>query len=56
MLFLGAEDGRVLKVLAAARSPGDVQNAGGTAAPGDTGEPGAEVLLLEEISLYEPRW
>ncbi|XP_066842051.1 semaphorin-6C isoform X1 [Anser cygnoides] len=56
VLFLGAEDGRVLKVLAAARSPGDVQNAGGTAAPGDTGEPGAEVLLLEEISLYEPRW
>uniref|UniRef100_A0A8B9BU91 Semaphorin 6C n=1 Tax=Anser brachyrhynchus TaxID=132585 RepID=A0A8B9BU91_9AVES len=40
VLFLGAEDGRVLKVLAAARSPGDVQN----------------VLLLEEISLYEPRW
>ncbi|NWZ28611.1 SEM6C protein, partial [Asarcornis scutulata] len=56
VLFLGAEDGRVLKVLAATRSPGDIQNSGDPAALGDTGEPGAEVLLLEEISLYEPRW
>ncbi|XP_062454112.1 semaphorin-6C isoform X2 [Rhea pennata] len=42
VLFLGAEDGRVLKVLAAAPEPG--------ATPG----PGSETLLLEEISLYDP--
>lgn len=60
VLFLGAEDGRVLKVLAAAQSPEATQPRGGTAAPGDTREPGdsgdssAEALLLEDISLYDP--
>ncbi|XP_075593193.1 semaphorin-6C isoform X2 [Balearica regulorum gibbericeps] len=60
VLFLGAEDGRVLKVLAAARHPGATQHPGGTAAPGDSQEPGdsrdvgSETLLLEEISLYDP--
>ncbi|XP_066193825.1 semaphorin-6C [Sylvia atricapilla] len=51
VLFLGAEDGRVLKVLAAAQPPG------GTLAPGDTrelGDSGAKTLLLEDISLYDP--
>ncbi|GAB0201093.1 semaphorin-6C [Grus japonensis] len=60
VLFLGAEDGRVLKVLAAARRPGATQHPGGTPAPGDSQEPGdsgdvgSETLLLEEISLYDP--
>uniref|UniRef100_A0A663DPI6 Semaphorin 6C n=1 Tax=Aquila chrysaetos chrysaetos TaxID=223781 RepID=A0A663DPI6_AQUCH len=40
VLFLGAEDGRVLKVLAAAQHPGATRS---------------ETLLLEEISLYDPR-
>ncbi|NWU38758.1 SEM6C protein, partial [Hylia prasina] len=60
VLFLGAEDGRVLKVLAAAQHPEAPQPAGGTLAPGDTRELGdsrdssAKTLLLEEISLYDP--
>lgn len=60
VLFLGAEDGRVLKVLVAMRHPGATQRPGGTPAPGDSQEPGdagdagSETLLLEEISLYEP--
>ncbi|XP_054661997.1 semaphorin-6C isoform X3 [Grus americana] len=60
VLFLGAEDGRVLKVLAAARRPGATQHPSGTPAPGDSQEPGdsgdvgSETLLLEEISLYDP--
>ncbi|XP_064257456.1 semaphorin-6C isoform X3 [Passer domesticus] len=60
VLFLGAEDGRLLKVLAAAQSPEATQPPGGTPAPGDTGEPGdsgdssGKPLLLEEISLYDP--
>ncbi|XP_032938537.1 semaphorin-6C [Catharus ustulatus] len=60
VLFLGAEDGRVLKVLAAAQSPEGTQPRGGTAAPGDPREPGdsgdssAQALLLEDISLYDP--
>ncbi|KAM9368345.1 LOW QUALITY PROTEIN: semaphorin-6C [Phaethornis superciliosus] len=52
VLFLGAEDGRVLKVLAATQHPG------GTLAPGDTGDTGdtdSETLLLEDINLYDPR-
>lgn len=61
VLFLGAEDGRVLKVLAAAQHPKATQSPGGTLAPGDTRELGdsrdstAKTLLLEEISLYDPR-
>ncbi|NXK00243.1 SEM6C protein, partial [Corythaixoides concolor] len=60
VLFLGAEDGRVLKVLAAARHHGAARHPGGTLAPGDsrepgdTGDTGSETLLLEEISLYDP--
>ncbi|NXW09195.1 SEM6C protein, partial [Fregetta grallaria] len=60
VLFLGAEDGRVLKVLAATRHPGAIQHPRGTPAPGDSREPGdtggagSETLLLEEISLYDP--
>ncbi|NXW70980.1 SEM6C protein, partial [Hirundo rustica] len=60
VLFLGAEDGRVLKVLAAAQHPEATRAPGGTLAPGDSREPGdggdsgAEALLLEEISLYDP--
>lgn len=60
VLFLGAEDGRVLKVLAAARHPEATRHPGGTPAPGDsrepgdTGDTGSETLLLEEISLYDP--
>ncbi|KAK4807635.1 hypothetical protein QYF61_015981 [Mycteria americana] len=61
VLFLGAEDGRVLKVLAAARHPGAGRgHPSGTRAPGDSREPGdsgdagSETLLLEEISLYDP--
>ncbi|XP_074896814.1 semaphorin-6C isoform X1 [Buteo buteo] len=61
VLFLGAEDGRVLKVLAAAQHPRATRHPGGTPAPGDSREPGdpgdtsSETLLLEEISLYDPR-
>ncbi|XP_037267692.1 semaphorin-6C isoform X2 [Falco rusticolus] len=61
VLFLGAEDGRVLKVLAATQHPGATQHPSGTPAPGDSQEPGdtgdatSETLLLEEISLYDPR-
>ncbi|XP_069650266.1 semaphorin-6C isoform X4 [Haliaeetus albicilla] len=61
VLFLGAEDGRVLKVLAAAQHPRATRHPGSTPAPGDSREPGdtgdtsAETLLLEEISLYDPR-
>ncbi|XP_029880341.1 semaphorin-6C isoform X3 [Aquila chrysaetos chrysaetos] len=61
VLFLGAEDGRVLKVLAAAQHPGATRHPGSTPAPGDSQEPGgtgdtsSETLLLEEISLYDPR-
>ncbi|NXK14790.1 SEM6C protein, partial [Herpetotheres cachinnans] len=60
VLFLGAEDGRVLKVLAATQHPGATRHPGGTLAPGDSREPGdtgdtaSETLLLEEISLYDP--
>ncbi|NXV23591.1 SEM6C protein, partial [Cepphus grylle] len=62
VLFLGAEDGRVLKVLVATRQPGATRHPGGsTPAPGDSREPGdsgdtagSETLLLEEISLYDP--
>ncbi|NXY24936.1 SEM6C protein, partial [Atrichornis clamosus] len=60
VLFLGAEDGRVLKVLAATRRPEATQPPGGTPAPRDTREPGdskdsgTKTLLLEEISLYDP--
>ncbi|XP_067169691.1 semaphorin-6C isoform X4 [Apteryx mantelli] len=54
VLFLGAEDGRVLKVLAAARDPGDMGDPGDTPEPGDIRKPGSEALLLEEISLYDP--
>ncbi|XP_057257650.1 semaphorin-6C-like, partial [Pezoporus wallicus] len=51
VLFLGAEDGRVLKVLLAAQQP-----PAGTPAPGEShGDPGSEALLLEEISLYDPK-
>ncbi|XP_065607594.1 semaphorin-6C [Cyrtonyx montezumae] len=45
VLFVGSEDGRVLKVLTAARPHGD------SAGPGDDGGTGA--VLLEEIRLYE---
>ncbi|XP_074785405.1 semaphorin-6C isoform X1 [Athene noctua] len=61
VLFLGAEDGRVLKVLAPTGHLGATQHPGGTPAPpgdsrgrGDPGDPGSETLLLEEISLYDP--
>ena len=60
VLFLGAEDGRVLKVLAATWHPGATQHPGGTPTPSDSREPsdhgdaGSETLLLEEISLYDP--
>ncbi|NXC08802.1 SEM6C protein, partial [Orthonyx spaldingii] len=60
VLFLGAEDGRLLKVLAAAQRPEVTQPPGGTPVPGDTRELGdsgdsrAKTLLLEEISLYDP--
>ncbi|NXU94101.1 SEM6D protein, partial [Xiphorhynchus elegans] len=60
VLFLGAEDGRVLKVLAAPRPPEATQHPVGTPAPGDTrgpgdtGDTGDRTLLLEEISLYDP--
>ncbi|NXA43118.1 SEM6C protein, partial [Eudromia elegans] len=57
VLFLGAEDGRLLKVLAAPREPGDMpgEAPGDAAHLGDTAEPaGAGALLLEEISLYDP--
>ncbi|KAM4880613.1 semaphorin-6C [Sylvia borin] len=57
VLFLGAEDGRVLKVLAAAQHPGATQPPEGTLAPGDTrelGDSSANTLLLEDISLYDP--
>ncbi|NXT00067.1 SEM6C protein, partial [Jacana jacana] len=60
VLFLGAEDGRVLKVLVATRQPGPPWTPAGTLAPGDsqepgdTGDTGSETLLLEEISLYDP--
>ncbi|KAM6294229.1 LOW QUALITY PROTEIN: semaphorin-6C [Aegotheles albertisi] len=59
VLFLGAEDGQVLKVLAATRRPGATRHPGGvTSAPsgshGDTGDSGTETLLLEEINLYDP--
>ncbi|NXD31164.1 SEM6C protein, partial [Spelaeornis formosus] len=60
VLFLGAEDGRVLKVLAAAQRPETTQPRGGTSVPGDPRQLGdsrdssATTLLLEEISLYDP--
>ncbi|XP_051496953.1 LOW QUALITY PROTEIN: semaphorin-6C [Apus apus] len=60
VLFLGTEDGRVLKVLVATRPPGATRHPGGTPAPsdsrgpGDAGDTGSETLLLEEISLYDP--
>ncbi|NXE98681.1 SEM6C protein, partial [Menura novaehollandiae] len=60
VLFLGAEDGRVLKVLAATRRPVATQPPGGTPAlgatrePGDSEDSGTKTLLLEEISLYDP--
>ncbi|NWR39648.1 SEM6C protein, partial [Tachuris rubrigastra] len=60
VLFLGAEDGRVLKVLAATQNPETTQHPVGTPAPGDTpgagdtGDTGDTTLLLEEISLYDP--
>ncbi|NXQ58424.1 SEM6C protein, partial [Anthoscopus minutus] len=60
VLFLGAEDGRLLKVLAAAQRPEAPRPPGGTLAPGDPRELGdsrdssARTLLLEEISLYDP--
>lgn len=61
VLFLGAEDGRVLKVLAATQHPQATRHPSSTLAPGDSREPGdtgdtsSETLLLEEISLYDPR-
>ncbi|KAL9823227.1 LOW QUALITY PROTEIN: semaphorin-6C [Geothlypis trichas] len=56
VLFLGAEDGRLLKVLAAAQSPEASQPPGGTPAPRDPrlGDSRDRTLLLEEISLYDP--
>ncbi|KAM8986362.1 semaphorin-6C [Ara ararauna] len=45
VLFLGAEDGRVLKVLL---PPGD------SPGPGGDGGAASEALLLEEINLYDP--
>lgn len=61
VLFLGAEDGRVLKVLAATQHPQATRHPSSTLAPsdsrepGDTGDTSSETLLLEEISLYDPR-
>ncbi|XP_072774516.1 semaphorin-6C isoform X2 [Taeniopygia guttata] len=52
VLFLGAEDGRLLKVLAAAQHPGGTP--GDSREPGDSGNSSARTLLLEEISLYDP--
>ncbi|XP_064494422.1 semaphorin-6C, partial [Pseudopipra pipra] len=60
VLFLGAEDGRVLKVLVGTGSPETTQPPAGTPGPGDTpgagdsGDSGGTTLLLEEINLYEP--
>ncbi|XP_064032016.1 LOW QUALITY PROTEIN: semaphorin-6C [Pogoniulus pusillus] len=60
VLFLGTEDGRLLKVLVGTWHPGAAQHPTGTPAPPDSQEQGAkgdassETLLLEEISLYEP--
>ncbi|NXS59042.1 SEM6C protein, partial [Brachypteracias leptosomus] len=60
VLFLGAEDGRVLKVLVGTWPPVATQHPAGTPAPGDSQELGddgdtdSEMLLLEEISLYDP--
>ncbi|KAM4644533.1 semaphorin-6C [Amazona ochrocephala] len=58
VLFLGAEDGRVLKVLLPARErpegpagPGGGRGSGGGGGGGDSG---SEALLLEEIELYDP--
>ncbi|KAM9515208.1 semaphorin-6C [Guaruba guarouba] len=45
VLFLGAEDGRVLKVLLAP---------GGSREPGGDGDAASEALLLEDIDLYDP--
>lgn len=62
MLFVGSEDGRVLKVLTAAQRPGDNGQRGDTAGHGDgnrdnNGDGGTEAVLLEEIRLYEAgRW
>lgn len=62
VLFVGSEDGRVLKVLTAARRPGDNGQRGDTAGHGDgngdnNGDGGTEAVLLEEIRLYEAgRW
>lgn len=62
VLFVGSEDGRVLKVLTAARRPGDNGQHGDTAGHGDgngdnNGDGGTEAVLLEEIRLYEAgRW
>lgn len=62
VLFVGSEDGRVLKVLTAARRPGDNGQRGDTAGHGDgngdnngdnNGDGGTEAVLLEEIRLYE---
>ncbi|XP_040508587.1 semaphorin-6C isoform X2 [Gallus gallus] len=62
VLFVGSEDGRVLKVLTAARRPGDNGQHGDTAGHGDgngdnngdnNGDGGTEAVLLEEIRLYE---
>ncbi|XP_053906916.1 semaphorin-6C [Cuculus canorus] len=63
VLFLGAEDGRVLKVLVDTRPPEGPRPPSATAAPrdsqepgdpGDTGDTGSKTLLLEEISLFDP--
>lgn len=55
VLFVGSEDGRVLKVLTATRRPGDSRQHGDTAGHGDdnSGDGGTEAVLLEEIRLYE---
>lgn len=62
VLFVGSEDGRVLKVLTAAQRPGDNGQRGDTAGHGDgngdnngdnNGDGGTEAVLLEEIRLYE---
>ncbi|XP_030329784.1 semaphorin-6C isoform X2 [Strigops habroptila] len=54
VLFLGAEDGRVLKVLMAAQHPSGTPAPSNVQEPGDTRGTGSEALLLEEISLYDP--